>query len=96
MKLAEFQFVVACLLCLRLTAASAEEAAPQWPQFRGPGGQGIASGKARLPAEFGPSKNVLWKTPVVLGHSSPCVWGNRLFLTGAKPKQRKLITVCLD
>lgn len=96
MKVAQFQLVVACLLCLRLPAGSAEEAALQWPQFRGPGGQGIASGQAKLPAEFGTSKNILWKTPVILGHSSPCVWGNRLFLTGADAKERKLVTVCLD
>lgn len=69
---------------------------PQWSQFRGPGGQGAAGDQAKLPVEFSPSKNVLWKTPLPLGHSSPCVWGDRVFVTAAKSEERRLITLCLD
>ena len=57
-------------------------AADNWPQFRGPGGAGVAAPGARPPVTFGPSENVAWKTAVPSGNSSPVVWGDRLFLTG--------------
>jgi outer membrane protein assembly factor BamB len=52
-----------------------------WPQFRGPGGLGIASDNQTYPAELDTSRNLLWKTEVPKGHSSPCVWGDRIFIT---------------
>ena len=73
-----------------------DKSSAQWPQFRGPGGQGVAAGSAPLPIEFSPTKNVLWKTPLPLGHSSPCIWDNRIFLTAADTNERRLITICLD
>ena len=52
-----------------------------WPQWRGPRGQGVSDEK-NLPLEWSSTKNVKWKTPIPgRGHSSPIVWGNRLFLT---------------
>jgi len=57
-----------------------------WPQFRGPGGSGVAQGaKSRdVPTEWGTTKNVSWRIDVPgLGWSSPIVWGNRVFLTTA-------------
>jgi outer membrane protein assembly factor BamB len=52
-----------------------------WPQWRGPGGLGISQA-ATYPVEWSPSQNIAWKTPVAgRGHSSPIVWGNRVFLT---------------
>src|SRR5215212_5778438 len=57
--------------------------APQWPEFRGPGGQGHAAGTG-LPLEWSESRNVLWKTPVAgRGWSSPVVGGDRVWLTTA-------------
>jgi outer membrane protein assembly factor BamB len=44
--------------------------------------------------EFGPEKNVLWKIDVPHGHSSPCILGNRIFLTGLD--DGKLVTLCVD
>ena len=52
-----------------------------WPIFRGSGGSGQALGQA-VPTEFGPDKNVAWKTALPSGHSSPIIWGNKLFITG--------------
>jgi len=63
-----------------------------WPQFRGPGGQGIGTGKP--PVEFGPEKNVVWKVDVPDGHSSPCIWGDKIVLTGMA--DGKLVTFCLN
>jgi len=54
-----------------------------WPQWRGPDGQGV-SGETGLPVEWSNKKNVKWKTPIAgRGHSSPIVWGKKIFLTTA-------------
>lgn len=73
-------------------AGSAELSAADWLQLRGPGGAGVSP--AELPTEFSPSRNVVWKSAVPEGKSSPIVAGNRLCLTGAKEKT--LETLCLD
>jgi outer membrane protein assembly factor BamB len=62
-----------------------ESAAGSWPSFRGPGASGVADGQS-LPDEWDgeTGRNVLWKTAVEgLAHSSPIVWGSRLFVTSA-------------
>jgi len=57
--------------------------AGNWPQFRGPHGQGV-SDEAALPSTWSPATNVAWKTAIAgLGHSSPIVWGDYVFLTTA-------------
>jgi len=54
-----------------------------WPQWRGPAGAGIST-ETGLPSEWSDTKNVRWKTPIPgRGHSSPIVWGNRIFLTSS-------------
>src|SRR6186713_2577574 len=54
-----------------------------WPQFRGPGGQGQSS-ETGLPIQWSESKNVTWKVPVPgRGWSSPVVAGGRVWLTTA-------------
>ncbi|MGH9319978.1 MAG: PQQ-binding-like beta-propeller repeat protein [Vicinamibacteria bacterium] len=52
-----------------------------WPGWRGPDGRGVST-ETNLPSEWGPDRNVIWKVPIDgQGHSSPVVWGNRVFLT---------------
>ncbi len=52
-----------------------------WAQWRGPDGLGIAHASS-YPLEWSPTQNIAWKTPVAgRGHSSPIVWGTRVFLT---------------
>ena len=52
-----------------------------WSQWRGPEGTGI-SNETNLPSEWGVNKNIKWKTAIPgQGHSSPIVWGNKVFLT---------------
>jgi outer membrane protein assembly factor BamB len=65
-----------------------------WPQFRGPGGSGLCLSCGQLPTEFGPRKNVLWKTELPAGKSSPILAGDRVFLTGSEGDD--LITMCLS
>jgi outer membrane protein assembly factor BamB len=58
-------------------------AAGNWPQWRGPDGSGISTEK-NLPAEWTPTKNIKWKTPIEgRGHSSPIVWEDKIFVTTA-------------
>jgi outer membrane protein assembly factor BamB len=73
-------------------AARAAEAV--WPQFRGPGGRGLAAGAGALPAEIGPDTNVVWKTALPPGHSSPVIGGDRIYLTAADGE--KLLTLALE
>src|SRR5438128_7052879 len=64
-----------------------------WPRFRGPNGSGVSESRD-LPVEFGPMKNLAWRTGVPAGRSSPVVWENRVFLTGYE--ESRCIVVCLD
>ena len=73
--------------------ASAVQAA-DWSQFRGPNCSGTAPGRALLPAEIGPTTNVVWKTDLPPGHSSPVVVGDRIYVTGVH--DQKLVTIALD
>jgi outer membrane protein assembly factor BamB len=69
------------LLCTLLSAGFAED----WPQFRGPGGQGISTATA-VPLTWSPTQNIAWKTPVPgRGWSSPSISGGRVWLTSAVP-----------
>ena len=79
-------------LLLALTFLAASTHAANWPQFRGPDAAGNANGKA--PVHFGPKTNLIWSTELPLGHSSPILWGNRIFLTGVDAG--KLVTLGLD
>lgn len=52
---------------------------PFWPQFRGPSGRGVSE-SAHPPVNFS-TANALWSAEIPPGHSSPCVWGGKIFLT---------------
>jgi outer membrane protein assembly factor BamB len=77
-------------------AAAAGKAKARWPQFRGPAGAGIAEGTQPVPVEFGPQKGLLWKAALPPGHSSPVVWGDRIFVTGFHAEEKRLETLSLD
>src|SRR5262245_7591738 len=68
-------------------------AAVNWSQFRGPNASGVAP-DTNLPVEFGPGKNLIWKTPLPPGHSSPVLTATRIFLTAFEGD--RLLTFCLD
>lgn len=64
-----------------LVALAGSVRASDWPQFRGPTGQGIVP-EGRLPTEWNQKRNVAWKRPVPgAGWSSPIVAGGRVYLT---------------
>jgi len=64
-----------------------------WSQFRGPNGSGLSNEKG-LPTEFGPTQNVIWKTALPPGHSSPVLTNQRIFLTAFEGE--KIYVICLD
>lgn len=76
--------------------ANDEEMARNWPSFRGYDGRGIVPGSLRISGWDGASgKGVVWKIAVPLpGKNSPVLWGNRVFLSGATPREQKVF--CYD
>ena len=85
------------LLIASLMASSLVVNAEDWTQFRGPNGTGV-SVTSGLPTEFGPEKNVVWKTQLPPGHSSPVLTDKRIFITAhtAEKPNYKLLVFCLD
>jgi outer membrane protein assembly factor BamB len=66
---------------LALAGAPSPDTDANWAGWRGPDGLGISAATTYVD-EWGPGKNIAWKTPVPgRGHSSPIVWGDRIFLT---------------
>ena len=72
--------VASLIATLLATFAARGAVAEDWPQFRGPNGSGVST-SAGLPEVFGPEKNVVWKTPLPPGHSSPVLTRDRVFVT---------------
>lgn len=75
--------VQAGLVCSVSLALPGEILAADWPHFRGWHG-GQAESARPLPVEIGPDRHVLWKVPLAPGHSSPVVFGDRIFVTAAE------------
>jgi len=89
-----------CLPALFLAAivsGSAAGAQDSWTRFRGPNGTGVSPATG-LPVEFGPDRNVVWRTAVPQGHSSPVLTATRIFLTAfaGDRENHRLQVLCLD
>jgi outer membrane protein assembly factor BamB len=85
----------AIILLLNLMA-NGQAGKVNWNQFRGPNGQGVAPAN-RICVHFGPELNVLWKTPIGVGHSSAVIWNNRIFITATESTgEEELVTLCID
>ena len=66
---------------LLIMAAVAVASAANWPQWRGPAGDGISS-ETDLPTHWSATENIAWKLPLSgSGGSTPAVWGDRIFVT---------------
>jgi len=80
----------AALICLLVGVSLRAE---EWPQFRGPTGQGHST-EVGLPLEWSESRNIAWKVPVDgSGWSSPVVAGGRVWLTAARPSGRSSVSL---
>lgn len=75
-----------CLLSSSALLIAPLSANEDWPEFRGPGGQGHSQAKD-VPVKWGPNKNITWKTSIPgIGWSSSIIVGSQIFLTTAIPK----------
>ncbi len=85
--------ITGLLLAVLTLSALPLLASDDWPQFRGPNASGV-SNDTNLPVNFGPDQNVVWKTPLPPGHSSPVLIGDRIYVTAFETD--KLFVICLD
>ena len=83
-------FRLAAILALTSTAGAAEG---EWTRFRGPNGSGISEA-ATVPVKW-TERDYNWKVTLPgIGHSSPVVWGERVFVTCAEPETAKRFVLC--
>ena len=90
-----FQFIalIAGYLTLTLNPSALAE---EWPGWRGPNHNGISS-EADVPTKWGPEQNVHWKVPIPgVGHSSPIVWKDQIFVTTCVIENLQRELLCLD
>src|SRR5512137_1619883 len=70
--------------------------AEEWPGWRGPRSDGTST-ETGLPVRWSATEGVVWKVPVPgKGHSSPVVWGDRVFFTTCVEEKRERRLLCLD
>ena len=67
------------VVVMGVAATKPEAVGDDWNRFRGPNGSGVIEATG-LPQDFGPETNVVWKTTVAPGFSSPVISGDRLLL----------------
>ncbi len=83
----------AWLIVLVVLCGSA--AGQEWTRFRGPDGSGIGKGES-IPVSF-TEADYVWKVKLPgSGHSSPALWGDRVFLTCTQDARKQREVVCLD
>jgi outer membrane protein assembly factor BamB len=84
----------ASLICLSLCLLPRAADAQEWTRFRGPNGSGT-SDATTIPAQW-TAKDYRWNVALPgMGHSSPVVWGDRVFITSAIEKDATQIVLCL-
>lgn len=66
---------------------------PDWSRFRGPNGSGVSAATG-VPTTFNSTTNLLWRLEVPPGHSSPVLFGDRLYLTSFRGEA--LLTIAVD
>jgi outer membrane protein assembly factor BamB len=90
------------VLGLGMAVLSPAPALAEWPQFRGPAGDGVYPPREDgaphgFPTEWSETKNVVWKAPVPgKSWSTPVVMGDQVWLTNATEDGMKMSAVCLD
>lgn len=86
----------ATLLTAALAVAACTAHAEEWPAWRGPRGDGTSS-ETNVPVRWTATDNVAWKTPIPgKGHSSPIVWGDRIFVTACVENKKQRVLLALD
>jgi outer membrane protein assembly factor BamB len=93
MQMSGRSIAVAVLLGGVLAPTLVARAPVDWTRFRGPNGSGV-SAAANVPVEFGKEKNLVWRLPLPQGHSSPILFGDRIYLTAFRGND--LVTIAID
>src|SRR6188768_4402968 len=88
-----FGLIALAVLTLAGLKGAAQTPSPDWTRFRGPNGSGISTA-TNVPTEFGPTSNLLWRLELPTGHSSPILFGDRIYVTGVR--ERTLTTFAVD
>ena len=84
-----------CVLWVMIFLVVPSVTGQEWTRFHGPNGQGVSSLKS-FPAKWS-EKHYSWKIKLPgIGHSSPVVWGEKVFLISADPKQATRHVICVD
>ena len=82
------------LTLIALSTLAADVLGQEWTRFRGPNGTGLSATK--IPADWG-GDDVLYRSKLPgQGHSSPILWGEKVFLTGSAPDASRLMVFCVD
>src|ERR1035441_9313458 len=90
------RFASIALLAATLAASLNLARAENWPCWRGPRGDGT-SRELSAPIHWAGSSNFVWRTVLPgLGHSSPIVWGERIFTVTALTETQERLLLCLD
>lgn len=83
-------------ILISLFLFTATLSAGNWPSWRGPSGDGISPEK-NVPTKWSATENIAWKQPIAGdGHSSPIVWGDRIFLTTSLTEKNERHLLCLN
>ena len=83
-------------ILISLFLFTATLSAGNWPGWRGPSGDGISPEK-NIPTKWSATENVAWKVAIPgEGHSSPVIWGDRIFLTASLTEKNERHLLCLD
>ena len=84
------------IISITIFSACSSLAQADWPDWRGPTSDG-RSDATGLPLIWSETENIVWKTPIHdLGHSTPVVWGDQIWLTTATKDGRALYAICID
>ena len=96
MNIRSFAVLLSLLLMSNARLQAAENSTSDWPMWRGPAGDG-RSPEAALPTKWSGSENVAWKTKIPgIGHSSPVISGDFIFVTTALEEETQRALICLD
>jgi outer membrane protein assembly factor BamB len=83
------------LLAIFLHFLAVHSPAQEWTRFRGPNGSGVSPAKT-IPAVWA-DRDINWKTPLLgAGHSSPVIWGDKIFLTTGDDKAGEQVALCIN
>ena len=84
--------------CLIISASPYSNlSAEDWPVWRGPNKNGIAAGEQSPPLKWDENTNVVWKTEIPgMGHCSPVIVGNKIFLSTAENTKQSQSVICVD